>query len=341
MTRSSLWDRRAFLRGSAAVMAAPLAVRAASGAALAQEALPGSGPVSPIWGELGRLTLAAQKQGLAVPRMSLGPESLTDDFSSTLPAIVDFMDSLDSAIATAPADKADAAEDLKDEASALLGKVLAAEKLPREAPEEPGPPGAAPRVRAPKFEDVAEGYRTLFRTCVIRSDKTSQVKWYTDRLTDPARRERYQKIEDEICVPWYFVGIIHGMECGFDFNKHLHNGDPLRARTVQIPRGRPVTWNPPTDWHSSAIDALRYDKFADLTDWDLARMLYRWEAYNGWRSRLLYGINTPYLWSFSNHYTKGKFVADNVWDGNAVSKQCGAAVMLKMIVETGVIGQPV
>jgi lysozyme family protein len=29
-----------------------------------------------------------------------------------------------------------------------------------------------------------------------------------------------------------------------------------------------------------------------------------------------------------------------VWDGNAVSKQCGAAVMLKMIVETGAIGQP-
>ena len=53
--------------------------------------------------------------------------------------------------------------------------------------------------------------------------------------------------------------------------------------------------------------------FADLTDWDLARVLYRWEAYIGWRSRLLYSINTPYLWSFSNHYTKGKFVADNVW----------------------------
>jgi lysozyme family protein len=69
-------------------------------------------------------------------------------------------------------------------------------------------------------------------------------------------------------------------------------------------------------------------------------MLYRWEAYNGWRSRLLYKINTPYLWSFSNHYTRGKFVADNVWDGNAVSQQCGAAVMLKMIVQSGVVAQP-
>ena len=31
----------------------------------------------------------------------------------------------------------------------------------------------------------------------------------------------------------------------------------------------------------------------------------------------------------------GKFVADNVWDANAVSKQCGAAVMLKALLERG------
>ena len=41
----------------------------------------------------------------------------------------------------------------------------------------------------------------------------------------------------------------------------------------------------------------------------MARILYRWEAYNGFGSRRQ-GINTPYLWAFSNHYTKGKYVAD-------------------------------
>ncbi|MGE5265947.1 MAG: hypothetical protein ACM3L9_01140 [Deltaproteobacteria bacterium] len=337
MVRPFTCDRRFFVGGTVAALTSPV-IR--GNGVLAQDALPGAGPVSPVWSELGRLTLSAQKLGLAVPRMSIGPESLSDDYSVTMPAIVDFLDSLDGAIASATIEKADAAEDLKQEASLLLGKVLQAEKMPREAPDEAGPPGAAPTVKAPKFEDVADGYRSLFQSCEIRGDKFSEVKWYTDKLADSARRERYQKIEDEICVPWYFVGIIHGMECAFDFNKHLHNGDPLRSRTVQVPKGRPAAWNPPTDWHSSAVDALRYDKFADLTDWDLARMLYRWEAYNGWRSRLLYKINTPYLWSFSNHYTKGKFVADNVWDANAVSKQCGAAVMLKMIVQSGVVAQP-
>ncbi len=31
---------------------------------------------------------------------------------------------------------------------------------------------------------------------------------------------------------------------------------------------------------------------------------------------------------------------EGVWDANAVSKQCGAAVMLKMIVQSGVVAQP-
>jgi lysozyme family protein len=42
-------------------------------------------------------------------------------------------------------------------------------------------------------------------------------------------------------------------------------------------------------------------------------------------------LPTPYLWSFSNNYEKGKFVADGHYDPEAVSKQCGAALMLKAI----------
>ncbi len=45
------------------------------------------------------------------------------------------------------------------------------------------------------------------------------------------------------------------------------------------------------------------------------------------------GIHSPYLWSFSNHYTKGKFTNDGVFDSNAVSKQCGAAVLLRRMSE--------
>jgi len=227
---------------------------------------------------------------------------------------------------------------LLERASDILRTARNAERVPREDPE--ARLGATPIV-APKFEDIADNYRKLFETCVITPARRTDVQWYVTKITDPARRKDYEGVYTETCVPWFFVAILHGMEASFDFKSHLHNGDSLKAKTWQVPKGRPVPWNPPNDWTSSAVDAMRYDKLDEKGDWDLAHMLYRMEAYNGWRSRLLYKINTPYLWSFSNHYTKGKFVADNVWDANAVSKQCGAAVMLKALVESGAIAPPV
>lgn len=65
-------------------------------------------------------------------------------------------------------------------------------------------------------------------------------------------------------------------------------------------------------------------------------MLYLLEAYNGfgYRGR---GVPSPYLWSFSNLYRAGKFVADCVFDPNTVSKQCGAAVMVRVMQERGLV----
>ena len=53
-----------------------------------------------------------------------------------------------------------------------------------------------------------------------------------------------------------------------------------------------------------------------------------------------YRYHTPYLWSFSNQYTSGKFVQDGVFDPNAISKQCGAAVILSQMVRNGLVTFP-
>jgi hypothetical protein len=49
---------------------------------------------------------------------------------------------------------------------------------------------------------------------------------------------------------------------------------------------------------------------------------------------------TPYLRSFSNHYLSGKYVADGTWSDTAVSKQCGAAVLLRQMAENGQVEFP-
>ncbi|WP_205917873.1 DNA/RNA non-specific endonuclease [Rhizobium ruizarguesonis] len=180
----------------------------------------------------------------------------------------------------------------------------------------------------PAFDGVKAEYDQLYASCVIRSERKSEVDWYVRKLTD--FRPHYAKVGDALGIPWWFVGITHALEASLNFKGHLHNGDPLSARTVQVPKGRPKKWSPPNSWEDSAIDALTMKKFAKQADWSLARTLYRLESYNGWGYRGR-EINSPYLWSFSNQYSKGKFVKDGKYDANAVSKQCGAAVMLKAL----------
>lgn len=322
-------DRRQMGAGFAAALAMPFVVRLGTPAAKAQG-------IGGTWSKLTDLSEEAQRLGLSVPRMGLAPSAGGDDFTEIQPAIVDFMDGVTASAPDATGVTSADIDSLVDRASDLLRQARNAEKAPRDIPE--GPQAAA--VSAPAFDTIADDYRKLFTTCEIKSEKRSDVAWYVSKITDASRRKAYEAVAEETCVPWYFTAIIHGMECGFDMNSHLHNGDSLKAKTKLVPAGRPNPWLPPSDWVSSATDALRYDKLDEKPDWDLAHVLYRWEAYNGWRSRVLYKINTPYLWSYSNHYTKGKFVADNVWDKDAVSKQCGAAVMLKALVEGGFIAQP-
>jgi len=175
-------------------------------------------------------------------------------------------------------------------------------------------------------------YKELFNTCIINNNRISDIEYFISKLMK--NKDRYEKVSNSTNVPWYVVGIIHGLEASFDFNKHLHNGDPLTNRTVHVPKGRPIKGNPPFTWEESAIDALNMRILP--IDWTIENILQFLEAYNGmgYRKR---GINSPYLWAGSNHYVKGKFKADGVFDPELVSKQIGAAVILKYMQEKGII----
>ena len=176
------------------------------------------------------------------------------------------------------------------------------------------------------FTDLAAEYQDCFNRCQVNPVFGGNVAFYLKRIRQG--KPNYQLVEQEIGVPWLFVGIIHGMECGFNFSGHMHNGDPLTARTVQVPKGYPRTGTPPFTWLQSALDAMRLKKFDQERDWSIPHMLYLLEAYNGFGYRRR-GLPSPYLWSFSNIYSKGKFVKDGKFDPEAVSKQCGAGLMLK------------
>ena len=202
---------------------------------------------------------------------------------------------------------------------------------------------------APPFQSaIKREYQRLFDTMTINPGRGPEIDAVAAKIT--AAKGRYQAIERATGVPWFFIGLLHHMESGNNFSRHLHNGDPLMGRTFNVPKGRPIT-NPnkggvgpspsnPYKFEESAIDALQLMQASSAAwratgkDWSLPAMLYRLEAFNGFGYRYwARPINSPYLWSYSNHYTKGKYVADGVPDPNAVSKQAGTAVILYRVLQ--------
>lgn len=183
---------------------------------------------------------------------------------------------------------------------------------------------------------LAGEYRELFRTAELNQNRFGDIDAIVERIVD--RKPMYSAVADQVGAPWYFVAAIHNMESSLRMDRHLHNGDPLTARTRHVPEGRPAEGEPPFTWEESAVDALKLRRIDRVTEWGLERVLYELEGYNGWGYRRFHAhVKSPYLWSFSNHYTRGKYIADGTWSDTAASRQCGAAVIIKRLEQRGEI----
>jgi len=79
-------------------------------------------------------------------------------------------------------------------------------------------------------------YGQLFNTCIIKPASFPGIDRIADKII--ANQMRYEGIGKPLNVPWYFIGIIHTLECNLSFEKHLHNGDPLAARTTHVRKPR-------------------------------------------------------------------------------------------------------
>ena len=150
-------------------------------------------------------------------------------------------------------------------------------------------------------------------------------------------KARYKAIERALAVPWFWIACAHHRESGGAFAGVMHNGERILGtgrRTSLHPEGR----GPFLTWEESALDALRLqglDRIDNPDDhdieWTLARLLYQWEAYNGFG--YIGRVNSPYVWSFTNHYDRGKFTRDHHYDPAAVDQQIGTAILLKRMME--------
>jgi lysozyme family protein len=180
----------------------------------------------------------------------------------------------------------------------------------------------------------------LWNTMIIHENKKEEIIHVAKKILE--NKSRYNAVAEKTGIPWYVIGIIHNRESSLSFTRHLHNGDTLEHRTIHVPAGRPRKGEPPFTWEDSAVDALQEIEIEDKTHvWSITNMLYQLESYNGFGYRK-HSVNTPYVWSFTDHYTKGKFVEVfdavkqkfvGMFNPNVVDEQIGAAPLIRYLTD--------
>ncbi len=178
------------------------------------------------------------------------------------------------------------------------------------------------------FEVTQAGYRNLWAGCTIRPEKAAAANALAAKIA--ANKARYQAVEAKASVPWFLIGCWHYREADFNFNTFLGNGQPLDRVTTEVPAGL----GPWPDWESGAIEALK--KYRHSLPWSAPFCLFTSEEYNGF-GYFSQNVNDPYVWSWTNQYTSGKYIADHVFSASTVDVQCGCAAILKALEQSGAI----
>ena len=150
-----------------------------------------------------------------------------------------------------------------------------------------------------------------------------------NRLDDAAEtmnkhRPRYESISAAVGIPWYVIGVLHLIECNFDFDRALVSNLQAHREEESL-----------SLFEQTAAEALRTLGFLDWSDYSVEGTLYRLEMHGGFEYRWYHPeVKSPFLWAGTNQYTKGRYI-DGKFDANAVVEQIGAATILFVMQEKG------
>jgi lysozyme family protein len=173
------------------------------------------------------------------------------------------------------------------------------------------------------FEFLRKDYEVKWAACEIPSDKLKTVQKSVEQILK--NKEFYSEAEYQTGCPWYFIGSIHSKECSCKMDSQIFNGEKWAKKTTLVPKGL----GPWKSWIDSTIAALY--GFKNI-NWTIERVLFELERWNGFGYRMKHPeVNSPYLWSHTNLYQKGGYSSDGVFDQNWISKNPGAASIIKFI----------
>lgn len=163
-------------------------------------------------------------------------------------------------------------------------------------------------------------------TAVFKPSFRAMATKVAARLVAQNAKAQYQAIESATGVPWWVIAVIHEREASQKWNANIAQGDPWNRRSVNDPSGR----GPFKSFYDAAVDALvNCGPYASRwKDWSAGGALTLLELYNGLGYENQHHMASPYLWSGTQHYIRGKYIADHQFSSTQVDTQLGCAVML-------------
>lgn len=179
---------------------------------------------------------------------------------------------------------------------------------------------------------IAASYAASWSAMKVVPSRLPQLESIANKII--ANRAPYEEVQAELGIPWWWIAIINERESSGNLSTYLGNGEPLNRVTQLVPRGR----GPFSSWKEGAVDALKLQGLDKWKDWSIEGSLYQAEAYNGWG--YLGKTNSPYIWSWTDRYTQGKYVADGRYSASTVDPQPGFAAILWQLVQMGAVSMP-
>lgn len=140
---------------------------------------------------------------------------------------------------------------------------------------------------------------------------------------------RYETVAAQTGVPAKLIAAIHYREGSMRWDTYLHQGDPLGKKAVHFPSNIPIFYK----WEDAAVHALNMKKGTrdalgmDATTTDKQALATYAEAYNG----LGYynkGRTSAYVYSGTDQYKGGRYVADGVYDPRSVDQRVGVMALM-------------
>src|SRR5262252_4007774 len=177
------------------------------------------------------------------------------------------------------------------------------------------------------YEVLALEYGTLLAAMHVDPGREHELaaRAVVVRELGERHRDEWAEVAAKTGVPRLWGLASFERESSSDYSRSPAQGDRWDRVSVNVPRGL----GPYQDWGDACIAAYGIDQLDKVgaPNWSWTRSCYEGELYNGFGPRS-HGRRTGYLWSWTNIYTGGKYIADGEWDPGTQDKQCGMVPMM-------------